>query len=599
MSAAPNSATNNRIWLAVAALAISLGGCSTEDEMAAEVPPSPYDRVVTGGIVRGEPAINNAIQWLGIPFATPPTGEQRWQPPQQVMPWPEPRTPFRAPDCAQLGDPFDPLNSADILLGSEDCLYLDVYAPADATAASALPVMMWIHGGANTYGGPGNLSATRLVPEHNIILVAIRYRLGPFGWMSHPALRTGGNAAASFGTLDQIAALHWIRDNAHSFGGNPNNVTVFGESSGGRNTVGLLLSPAASGLFHRAIVQSGAVQTTSRAEAENALDAEEPGNPNSSSELLYRLLINNGAAADREAAVNLVKKLELEAIRSLFTTVTAQKLLDAVEKDDKFFRSPNVIRDGVAIPFKEPQALIEAGEYNAMPIIMGSNAGETKRSLIAGGKLVSFDDNMRPTANDADLFERIAYYGSAGWKVAAVDEPLSAISAQQEQPVFGYRFDFDDLPKPFGIDLPLLMGASQALEASFVFGQFHDREYPDYYFDDSNQESRERLSTAMMKYWAEFARTGDPERGGGNLPIWHAWTDFAVLENLMIFDSGGEERPHMTSLRIDQTMLLDELQQDTKLKSDEQRCSAVYSMNSFRTWSDSPPAEALAKYCGG
>ena len=155
----------------------------------------------------------------------------------------------------------------DAIIGVEDCLYLDVYAPAQVS--ESLPVMFWIHGGGNTSGRKGTYDFSRLVAEQNVVVVAINYRLGPLGWFHHPAVNGGAGAIANFGTLDIIAALGWVQQNIESFGGDAGNVTIFGESAGGHNVFTLLASPLSEGLFHKAISQSGYVKSMSMRQAFN------------------------------------------------------------------------------------------------------------------------------------------------------------------------------------------------------------------------------------------------------------------------------------------------------------------------------------------
>lgn len=233
----------------------------------------------------------------------------RWQAPKPIAPW---QTLFEANEfgqfCSQYGAPavtVNPLKWGEILC-SEDCLYLNIWAPrfasSDLAQLQVLPVMVWIHGGGNTAGRADSYQMARLAATEKVIVVSIHYRLGVFGWFSHGALRdTAHNHAdgsGNYGTLDMIQSLQWVKENISVFGGNPDNVTVFGESAGGRN----VLSPMAKDLFHRAIVQSGLSETTTIAQAENTIDADESGFDTSSSELLIKLLMADNKAVSREQA---------------------------------------------------------------------------------------------------------------------------------------------------------------------------------------------------------------------------------------------------------------------------------------------------------
>ena len=219
--------------------------------------------------------------WLGIPYAEPPVGERRWRAPAPPAAWSGAREALAFGDhCPQIASPFGGVTDAPAgsISGSEDCLYLNVYAPRmepGAAAQAKLPVLVWIHGGGNVVGLADFYDGGRLAQSQDVIVVTLNYRLGPLGWFRHAALREGASPAeqsGNFATLDLVRALEWVRENAASFGGDPGNVTIFGESAGGTNVFTLLLSPLANGLFQRAIVQSGDAGMTAPAQAENFRD---------------------------------------------------------------------------------------------------------------------------------------------------------------------------------------------------------------------------------------------------------------------------------------------------------------------------------------
>jgi len=208
---------------------------------------------VTGGEVRGQ-AAGDALVFRGIPFAAAPVGDLRWRPPQPVAPWDGVRDATRgAPACLQHLE-RSAWNRAQWLHASEDCLTLDVKTPG---LQGKRPVMVWVHGGSNRAGASGGPADSDLT-AHDVVAVGIQYRLGVLGWLSHPALSAEqGGSSGNYGLMDQIAALHWVRDNIARFGGDPENVTIFGESAGSQDVSLLLAAPDAQGLFHKAIMQSG------------------------------------------------------------------------------------------------------------------------------------------------------------------------------------------------------------------------------------------------------------------------------------------------------------------------------------------------------
>ena len=202
---------------------------------------------------------HGARSWQGVPYASPPTKDLRWR---------APRPPQNSYELRETLIPSDPCPqfalAAEIsdesatrrLIGKEDCLYLNVWSPPNAVD---LPVMVWVHGGGNTIGNGGSYNGAWLAANREVVVVTINYRLGVFGWFRHPAIRTGNHEddSGNFGTLDIIQSLKWVNENILEFGGDPKNVTIFGESSGGRNVLAMIVSPLAKGLFHKAIVQSG------------------------------------------------------------------------------------------------------------------------------------------------------------------------------------------------------------------------------------------------------------------------------------------------------------------------------------------------------
>jgi len=214
----------------------------------------------TSGISMGFYA-NGITNWDDIPYAQAPIGDLRWKAPREILEENKLIEPKVNNFCIQKpsgmgGSDFD---GDEFFSGSEDCLYLDIKAPK-SKSEDLLPVMFWIHGGGNTSGLKDIYDFTKMVKKHNVIVVTINYRLGPFGWFTHPSiqrLQEGDDKSSNFGTLDIIAALKWVQSNISLFGGNPDNITIFGESAGGHNVLSLIASKKAKGLFHKAISQSG------------------------------------------------------------------------------------------------------------------------------------------------------------------------------------------------------------------------------------------------------------------------------------------------------------------------------------------------------
>ena len=210
----------------------------------------------------------NVVTWEDIPYAIPPEGDLRWKAPRALI---SPESNIQPQDgngCLQEASIYAGIQGEGIV-GQEDCLYLDIKAPVNNFNQS-LPVMFWIHGGGNTSGVKDYYDFSELIRAHDVLVVTINYRLGPMGWFTHPAiqgLQNGIDKTSNFGTLDIMEALRWVQANIQNFGGDPNNITIFGESAGGHNVLSLLASPIAERLFQKAISQSGYTTSSTKEEA--------------------------------------------------------------------------------------------------------------------------------------------------------------------------------------------------------------------------------------------------------------------------------------------------------------------------------------------
>jgi para-nitrobenzyl esterase len=473
-------------------------------------------------------------------------------------------------------------------LGSEDCLYLNVWAPALDDAPR--PVMVWIHGGGNMLGQGDAYDGGLLAVTQDIVVVTINYRLGLFGWCGHPALRADAEDDAersgNFATLDQILALQWVRDNIAAFGGDAGNVTIFGESAGGWNVFALLVSPMAAGLFHRAIVQSGGDVTVAPAMGENCVDDAMPGEAKSSGEILLALLVDDGLAEDRATAKTALAQMPDQNVASYLrgkTFADFTRVTDAIATTAPSRHSlagfPHLFRDGTVLPSSGIRAAIEAGHYNKVPVILGSNRDEYRLMLpLSGGSTFAqpVSGGLAFAIPDKHRYDLASEYLSRLWKSDSVDEPAIALARSQPGQVFAYRFDWAELlPAPWLDNIPL--GACHGLEVPFVFGH---RELGSEFvqmrlFDPGGERSFEMLSVAMMSYWAQFARTGNPRHGrDGALPIWRPWgtVEAGVRQTAMLLDSWKRGGPRMSTEATTKADLLVQLACDGRFASADERC---------------------------
>lgn len=508
--------------------------------------------------------------WTGIPFAAPPVGDLRWSAPRLAQPWQEPleATAFNNA-CVQLwGQLAGMEGETGMVVGDEDCLYLNVWAPANNSSMNSegLPVMFWIHGGGNTIGTANTYAGARLAGGENVVVVTINYRLGLFGWLSHPALRMEGrsdrDASGNYGNLDMIAALQWVQYNIANFGGDPDNVTIFGESAGGRDVYSLMMSPDAKGLFHRVIAQSGTPGTTPLWRAENFSDDEQPGHALSSREWLARQLQQAGRANDREAAKAMQLLMSDEEIREFIYSRSASEVLAGVQGFAGMYSAPQILRDGQVIPKTDPYELLQNPDtYNSVPLMTGTNKDEAKLFMAQSPTFVEQRFGFLPRVKDIEAYNRASAYSTDPWKAVAVDEPAAIITANPGQPVYTYRWDWDEGGKSWLVDFSELLGAGHGLEVNWIFNKFEGGISVPGLYTDGNIPGRDILAGQMRSYWSEFARSGDPGNGRlGDLPTWQAWQ--ADTENLMLLDTdkGGGLRmvdQPMTAALIKQRLAAD------------------------------------------
>ncbi len=477
-------------------------------------------RTIAQGEVVGFTGANGVNIWRGLPFAAAPEGDLRWRGPRPAVAWTQMREALAHGDvCPQLTNVFNASEGVapGTLQGTEDCLTLNIYAPPGSAPDATLPVMVWIHGGGNVWGSASQYDPSNLVANENVIVVTVQYRLGPLGWFAHEAIRSGAelpeDAAASFALLDLIASLEWVKANIAAFGGDPGRVTVFGESAGGHNVAGLLASPRAKGLFHRAILQSGLFDSIPLAEAEN------------------------GGGADLNPAAAVAKRLVAADAAALRAT-PVNALFAAYELDSEGFSSlPRMIADGVALPAEGLRAAFDdRATFNAVPVITGTNRDEMKLFQFVDPRLVNQYFGIFFIPKDANFYDRLADYQSRLWRIRSVDEPAAMMVGAGHDDVYAYRFDWDEGGRFLWTDLKKLLGAAHAIEIPFVFNRFEllGRLDPVMFTEKSSAE-REALSRAMGGYWAAFAASGDPngaDPNGAGRPVWSRWRAEGALMRL-------------------------------------------------------------------
>ncbi len=539
--------------------------CAKKTDAAAEVPPvqpaAETARTIVQGDVIGAVGDHGVHVWKGLPFAAAPEGENRWRAPRPPENWEGVREALEFSErCVQVTNAFSQSEGEEPgkLVGDEDCLYLNVYAPATSAGdASALPVMVWIHGGGNVWGSARQYDPSALVKNENVIVVTVQYRMGPLGFFSHEALRAGAqipeDATANFGVLDLVASLQWVRDNIAAFGGAPGKVTIFGESAGGHNTAALMAAPQARGLFHRAIMQSGFFASISRDEAENG----GPIAPHHSGEI--------------------VETLGVETADGLRGVSTADLYAAYNTEETGYLDLPLMVEDGVTIP---SGSLVDAfgstDTFSPVPLITGTNKDEMKLFLALDPRLINRYFGVLITPKKKKFYNALSDYQSRIWRIRSIDDAARQMANAGHDQVYGYRFDWDEGGRFLITDLSVLLGAAHGLDIPFVMNRFVFAGSMDrLLFTKKTAESRETLSRAMGAYWAAFARTGAPSAQG--LPAWPAFgADGAVMR----FDSNRDAGIGVMTGVDTIEALLDDFKSDERLKQKE-RCLVADAMKTY------------------
>jgi para-nitrobenzyl esterase len=444
------------------------------------------------GAVRGL-ASGAVDEFLGIPYAAPPVGALRWRAPQPAASWSGVRdaTQF-APHCPQPASPFGRASM------SEDCLFLNVFTPRHASPGSHHPVMVWIHGGALVTGESDDYSPAKLVAD-GVTVVTINYRLGALGFLADPALADADGQSGDYGLQDQQAALRWVQRNIASFGGNPNHVTIFGESAGGLSVLSQVASPQARGLFQQAIVESGSYNLTQAslpsAEAAGTAFAAQAGCASQTAACLRNLPVSTILA--NEDTAGYTPNINTEVL-------------------------PETLRTAFA-----------AGSFNRVPIINGTNHDEWRLfvalSALAGDP-VTASNYQAMISSTLGVPAAVAAVVAAKYPLTAFPSPSVALGAVGTDaifacpaltidqsvshfvPTFAYEFNDENAPENFLPPVGFPYGAAHASEIQYLM------DLPTAAFPGMLSAQQQQLATIMKRYWTGLAKRGFPASFG--TPFW-------------------------------------------------------------------------------
>lgn len=529
-----------RIPALVTAVLAMLAACGGSDEAAA-----PTLRDTAYGQVDGlRNKAKDTLAWLGVPYAKPPVGELRWKAPVEPAAWTSTLSAKAfGRSCSSNGglygpghnDTWDETLGSTIgnftPVGSEDCLSLNIWRP-DSNEGK-LPVILFVHGGSNVtgYSADPMFQGANLAKAANAVVVNMNYRLGVFGFFNMAQLKTGQNAnddSGNFAILDLIQVLKFVKANIANFGGDPDNVTLTGQSAGAGNVWALIVSPQTDGLFHKAVPLSGGLASTrtpSFAQANN---------------LLHHLLIQAGRATDIASAQAYAATQTPEQIAAFMRSVSGPTIISTVAQ--KGLGGSGVLTDGAVVPV-DPYAAVAAGHYRAVPIMAGNTRDEG--TLFAALNLTQAqmfpilyhydaDANPPPAYTLADILRPANLPVDApvtGWKAVTArnslpnDNAVAAVKAKQDN-VWQYRFDWDEEPAPWND----VYGAAHVFDVAFILGNFEPSVFTNIMVSKANEAGRRALSESMMATLGAFARTGDPN----NASLGVTWP---TAPSYLIFDA--------------------------------------------------------------
>jgi para-nitrobenzyl esterase len=460
--------------------------------------PAPTVRLEAGvleGIRFGSPS---EVAFLGVPYAAAPAGELRWKPPRPALPWSGTRqaTQFGTP-CPQPPLPWLPAKP-----WSEDCLFLNVWTTR-LSASAKRPVVVWLHGGGNKAGysqaDPLGPALSRL----GVVFVSANYRLGPFGFLAHPALteESEHRASGNYGLLDQLQVLRWVRDNISRFGGDPDRITVMGHSAGAVDACLLMASPLAAGLFQRAILQSGDCQGTLNQDLKTPIS--------------YNGIVGSGESAGERLASDLGLAKDSEVLRKL-RGLPAKQILDTWVKDHEI--SLGAIVDGWVVP-EQPAKTFREGRQLPIPVLVGSTTDEAtvfrrhaetldqfKKYLADDtGRYADEEFQVYPAASDAEVPNQFLRVQNDSFAYGAFS--MAGSVARAGQAAYLYTFSYAGAGKRASL------GAHHGEELFFLADSFPE--------DWERHPDDAAFGETLRRYWTQFAKTGSPN--GPGLPLWPAY----------------------------------------------------------------------------
>ncbi len=517
----------------------------------------------------------HTIEWKSVPYAEPPLGDLRWQAPQPPRPWQGTLiTDHFSQGCMQLGSMYGPgpdgvsqdlslQDTFDQPIGNEDCLYLNIQRPLNLK--QDLPVVVYLHGGSHIYGAGSLYDGSTLVQE-DVIFITLNYRLGVLGWLRHPALMTSepnpGNSG-NFGTLDILQALSFIKDNVEAFGGNPNNITLMGQSAGASHVFSMMVSPLSGELFQRAVMLSPGLLNQTPATGQTY-----------ASGLLQTLVILNGLATDPDSATAFLATRDSGWIHDFLYAQSADTLLRATSVAPELRIAPAIFSDGAIQP-EDPFAAVASGQFHNVPLLMGLTSEEGKL-FTQNGMIVDLAtlwtvmqefDPDQPQNTPLALEDIIAPellpperpqqgvcgeedfivggYNDFANRCGALaptrvfrslqDQALLPLLSSQQSQLYAYEWAWNQQPFPWNI----IHGAVHGGDISFLLGGFDTALFNNGY-SEQNAPGRLALSEVMLQSLVHFARSGDPNHGQ-LAESWLPWSSLSGSAKRLLLDADDQQ----------------------------------------------------------
>lgn len=487
-------------------------------------------RLTSKGFVKGKKnSSKHAMIWYGIPYGASTAGKNRFRAPQDVTPW----TGVKQTTSMRKRALQYSSSDSNGYIGTEDCLYVNVYRPY--TLETNLPVLVYLHGGGNC-SGTANVDFTEIARETNSVIVSVSYRLGAFGFLSHPALQEGTQEEKSgnFALLDVKKALQWVQTDIGAFGGNNQNVTLSGFSGGARMALLCLIAPSMKGLFHKAIILSGGFTTSTPEEGKTSVESK-----------LARVLVDRGIYPDKQTAKSYIASAGNEELKGLFQTLTKAELAKMYKSFDlKMSEFPHGFTDGTVLPKQGFSVISQGGTYNRVPVMLGSDMTEFATFGWNGSAEVGILSSTEPavlTSNEQYLVGTGIQYGSMLQSHFYIENVASILYDDiKHKSIYAFRNQWGTNAGVTDGFYSRFVGAYHGQSRDFLLGNY--KQYKKNYSPDAvsakNMEGREALTKQMRNYVANFLLTGNPN--GNSLMQWNTWNPLVGIDKIMMFNAGKE-----------------------------------------------------------